>query len=119
MYVFIAGLILLGAGLMPAINQSIINMSAGTLYWVNIVSGLVDGATLASVELAPRMTQLQLRYVLLSLLIASGSLVPGNASNLVAAHKLKITYADWAKVGVPIGGLLMVCYYISMGAFSG
>jgi len=46
---------------------------------VNSLSAFVDGATLASVEITPRMSANQLRYILMGILIAGGALVPGNA----------------------------------------
>lgn len=118
MYVFIAGLVLLGGGLVPLIDRFLIGASPWLLYWINSVSAVIDGATLASVEISPLMTQAQIRYILIGLLIAGGALVTGNAPNLVAAHKLKIPHREWARVGLPIGALLMVFYFLSLVVWS-
>jgi predicted cation transporter len=114
MYVFIAGLVLLGGGLVPLIDTVLIGARPGLLYWINSISAVIDGATLASVEISPRMSQAQIRYILTGLLIAGGALVTGNAPNLVAAHKLKISNQEWAKIGLPVGGLLMLFYFFSL-----
>ena len=114
MYVFIVGLVLLGGGLVPLIDRVLIGASPAVLYWINSISALIDGATLAAVEISPRMSQAQIRYILTGLLIAGGALVTGNASNLVAAHKLRITNREWAKVGLPVGGILMLFYFFSL-----
>lgn len=118
MYVFIVGLVFLGAGLVPLIDTYLIGASPGVLYWVNAISAVIDGATLASVEISPRMSQAQIRYILVGLLIAGGALVTGNAPNLVAAHKLKISNREWAKAGLPIGGLMMLFYFFSLVLWS-
>jgi predicted cation transporter len=114
MYVFIAGLVLLGAGLLPFINENILGAPPSVLYWINSVSAVIDGATLAAMEVSPNMSQNQLRYCLMGVLIAGGALVTGNAPNLIAAHKLKIPLKVWAKAGVPTAVFLMVFYYLSL-----
>ncbi|MFH1725883.1 MAG: DUF1646 family protein [Elusimicrobiota bacterium] len=114
MYVFIAGLVLLGAGLVPLIDRFLLGMSPWVLYWMNTISAVIDGATLVSVEISPRMTQDQLRYILMGLLIAGGALIPGSAHNVVAAQKLKIGSRAWARVGLPTGAILMACYFLSL-----
>jgi len=45
------------------------------------------------------------------LLIAGGMLIPGNIPNIVAAGRLKISMKEWAKIGVPIGIILLVIYF--------
>lgn len=114
MYVFIAGLVLLGAGLVPLIDQVLLGAPPWLLYWLNSVSAVVDGATLASVELSPRMSQEQLRYTLLAIIMAGGALITGNAHNLVAAHRLAIPAKRWAAVGAPVAGVLMAFYFLSL-----
>jgi len=118
LYVFIAGLVFLGAGLVPLISQYIMSASPGLLYWLNTISAVIDGATLASIEINPKMTQNQICYVLIGILIAGGALVTGNAHNVVAAHKLKIPLRAWARVGVPTGIVLMVCCFFSLVIWS-
>jgi predicted cation transporter len=39
-------------------------------------------------------------------------LVPGNIPNIVAAGRLKITMKEWAVIGVPMGLVLMVIYFV-------
>jgi len=35
-------------------------------------------------------------------------LIPGNIPNIIAAHALHITSTEWARLGVPLGLILMV-----------
>jgi len=119
LYVFIAGLVLLGAGLVPLIDPLLLGAHPWLLYWVNAASAVVDGATLAAVEISPRMSQDQLRCTLMGILIASGGLVTGNAPNLVAAHRLKVGTRDWAKIGLPAAAVLMFFYFLSLIVWAG
>lgn len=116
MYVFIAGLVLLGAGLVGLVDRYLLGLPPAALYWINAVSAVIDGATLASLELSPRMSQDQLRYILVGLSIAGGALVTGSAVNVVAAHKLGISQREWARVGVPTAAALMVFFFVSLMA---
>lgn len=116
-YVFIAGLVLLGEGVLPLAEKAILGMAPPVLYWANSVSAAIDGATLASLEINPLMTQSQLRHVLMSVSLAGGALVTGSAINLVAAHKLKIPAKEWARLGAPIAAFMMLFYFVSLGLY--
>jgi predicted cation transporter len=48
----------------------------------------------------------------MGLLIAGGMLVPGNIPNIISASKLGITSKEWARLGVPIGLVSMVIYFV-------
>jgi predicted cation transporter len=48
----------------------------------------------------------------MGLLIAGGMLIPGNIPNIIAASKLEITSREWAQVGVPLGFILMVVFFV-------
>jgi predicted cation transporter len=48
----------------------------------------------------------------MGLLIAGGMLIPGNIPNIVAAGRLKISMKEWAIIGVPIGLVLMVIFFV-------
>jgi len=43
-----------------------------------------------------------------SLLISGGMLIPGNIPNIIAAHALHIKSTEWAKLGVPLGLVIMI-----------
>ena len=47
------------------------------------------------------------RYIDRSRLIASGNLIPRNIPNIIAAHSLNIKSTEWARLGVPLGFILM------------
>lgn len=111
-YLFVMALIFLGEGFKPAINQYIMPLSADLLYWINILSAVLDNATLTAAEISSSMQPIQVKKILMGLLIAGGMLIPGNIPNIIAASKLKIGMKDWAKLGVPLGLVLMVIYFV-------
>ena len=111
-FVFIAALILLGEGLKPLIVWYLDEISPWGLYWINTLSAVLDNATLAAVEIGPTMALSQIVSAVMALLIAGGMLIPGNIPNIVAAGRLRITMKEWAKIGVPIGVVIMVVYFI-------
>jgi predicted cation transporter len=111
-YVFVMALVFLGIGFIPIAEWYIKFLIPQTLYWVNIVSAILDNATLASAEISKDMAALQLNSALMGLLIAGGMLIPGNIPNIIAANKLRITSKEWAKLGIPLGILIMIAYFV-------
>lgn len=111
-YIFVAALMLLGGGLTPLVEWYIIKIPAQALYWVNMISAVLDNATLAAAEVAPQLSLAQLKSVLIALIISGGMLIPGNIPNIVAAGRIGITMKQWAKRGVPISMVLMVIFFI-------
>ena len=116
-YLFIMALIFLGAGFKPMIDTYITKLPALALYWVNLVSAILDNATLAAAEISPKMTIDQLRAALLGFLLAGGMLIPGNIPNIIAANKLKIRSKEWAQFGVPLGLVMMIIYFLVLILF--
>jgi predicted cation transporter len=106
-YIFVMALIFLGAGFKPLIDAYIISLPSQILFWVNMVSAILDNATLAAAEIGPTLSEAQIKSALLGLLIAGGMLIPGNIPNIIAAHALHIKSSEWAKLGVPLGLVLM------------
>ncbi len=113
-YLFVMGLTLLGEGFRPIIDRFIISLDARILYWINMVSAILDNATLTAAELSPRMTAVQVRSVLMGLLISGGILVPGNIPNIIAAGRLQIRSRTWARIGVPLGLILLTAYFAAL-----
>ncbi len=111
-YLFIMALIFLGEGFKPLILAYIIQIPSAGLYWVNIVSAVLDNATLAAAEIGPALSMDQIVSALMGLLIAGGMLIPGNIPNIIAACKLEITSREWAAVGIPLGLLLMAVFFV-------
>jgi predicted cation transporter len=107
-YIFVMALIFLGAGFKPLIDIYLTNISTLVLFWVNIVSAILDNATLTAAEIGPSLSEAQIKSALLGLLIAGGMLIPGNIPNIIAAHALKIKSTEWARLGVPLGLVLML-----------
>jgi predicted cation transporter len=122
-YVFVMALVLLGTGFTPIIEWYVIKMSGEALYWVNMVSAILDNATLAAAEVDPSMIvpglldpAIKIKSVLMGLLISGGMLLPGNIPNIIAANKLGITSKEWARLGVPLGLVAMLVYFIILYA---
>jgi len=106
-YIFVMALIFLGAGFKPLIDAYLIKLPSQILFWVNMVSAILDNATLAAAEIGPTLNEAQIKSALLGLLIAGGMLIPGNIPNIIAAHSLHIKSTEWAKLGVPLGLVIM------------
>ena len=106
-YIFVMALIFLGAGFKPLIDTYLIKLSSQILFWVNMVSAVLDNATLAAAEIGPTMSEAQIKSALLGLLISGGMLIPGNIPNIISAHALEIKSTEWAKLGVPLGLVIM------------
>ncbi len=113
-YVFVMALTFLGEGFKPMIDRYVIGLDARILYWINMVSAILDNATLTAAEISPRMSAEQVRAVLMGLLVSGGLLIPGNIPNIIAAGKLKIRSKEWAVAAVPIGVVMLVAYFVLM-----
>lgn len=111
-YLFVMALVFLGQGFKPVIDQYVMQLSADLLYWINITSAVLDNATLTAAEISPAMDPVQVKKILMGLLLAGGMLIPGNIPNIIAASKLGISMKNWAKLGVPLGLVLMGAYFI-------
>ena len=107
-YIFVMALIFLGAGFKPLIDSYLLKMPSQILFWVNMVSAILDNATLAAAEIGPSLSTAQIKSALLGLLISGGMLIPGNIPNIIAAHALRIKSTEWAKLGVPLGVVIMI-----------
>ena len=111
-YVFVMALLLLGAGMKIIIDKYFTAIPSEVLYWVNMLSAILDNATLTAAEIAPSLSIGQITAALMGLLIAGGMLVPGNIPNIISANKLGITSKEWARLGVPLGLVLMAVYFV-------
>jgi len=110
-YLFVGALVLLGTGLSPLVDRYFSKLSAALLFWVNMISAILDNATLAAAEVGPALSREQIMAILLGLLISGGMLIPGNIPNIVAAGHLKIRSREWARFGVPVGLVTMAAYF--------
>ncbi|MBP2020123.1 putative cation transporter [Symbiobacterium terraclitae] len=110
-YLFVMALTFLGEGFKPLIDTYVLGLPSQALYWINMISAVLDNATLTAAELSPAMSLTQVKAVLMGLLISGGMLVPGNIPNIVSASKLKIGSKEWARTSVPIGLVPMVVFF--------
>ncbi|MCL4514042.1 MAG: DUF1646 domain-containing protein [Firmicutes bacterium] len=111
-YLFVMALVLLGEGFKPVIDRYVLGLSVPVLYWLNTVSAVLDNATLTAAEISIKMSALQVKSILMGLLISGGMLIPGNIPNIISAGKLRIGSKEWAKLGVPLGLVIMVIYFV-------
>ncbi len=111
-YVFVLALGFLGAGFAPLLGHLLEGRSPAFLYWANMISAVLDNATLASIELNPSMDNTAVRAILMGLIISGGMLIPGNIPNIIAAGKLSISSREWAVFGVPVGLAGMLLYFL-------
>ncbi|MCJ7840875.1 DUF1646 domain-containing protein [Lederbergia sp. NSJ-179] len=111
-YIFVMALTFLGAGFQPFIEKFLLDMSPLALYWINMISAVLDNATLAAAEISPAMSEPTIKAILLGLLISGGMLIPGNIPNIIAAGKLKITSLQYARFAFPVGLIAMAAYFV-------
>ena len=111
-YIFVMALLLLGSGMKVVIDKYMLGIAPQILYWVNMISAILDNATLTAAELSPAMDMVQIQAVLMGLLVSGGMLIPGNIPNIISAGKLGITSKEWAKLGVPLGLIAMLIYFV-------
>lgn len=111
-FFFVFALELLGTGFKPMIDEYVLGMSSAILYWLNMLSAVLDNATLAAAEISNKMTSAQLNAILMGLLVSGGMLIPGNIPNIITAAKMKITSREWARIGFPIGLVVMAVYFV-------
>jgi len=111
-FIFVMALEFLGAGIKPLVDTYVVALDSRLLYPLNMISAVLDNATLASAEVSLKMNSAQIGAILMGLLISGGMLIPGNIPNIISAGKLKITSREWAKLGMPLGLTTMVLYYV-------
>jgi predicted cation transporter len=111
-WLFVSALFLLGAGMEVLIFKYLVQVPDYVLFWVNMVSAILDNATLTAAEISPYMSQKQINAALYGLLISGGMLIPGNIPNIISAGKLGITSSEWARLGVPVGLALNAVYFV-------
>lgn len=117
-YVFVGALVLLSHGFQPVVDLYLVRMPAAGLYWLNMISAVLDNATLAAAEISPKMSEGHLRFLLMGLLVSGGMLIPGNIPNIVCSKKLDISSRDWARIGVPFGLALLAAYFLALEVFA-
>lgn len=115
-YLFVMALVFLGDGLKPLAMQTISHLSANWLYWINMLSAVLDNATLAAIEVTPDISTRTLTFLLMSLIVSGGMLIPGNIPNIICASKLGIKSKEWAKAAFGLGLAIMIAYFVILSA---
>lgn len=111
-YLFVMALTFLGDGLKPLALKTITHLHAGWLYWINMLSAVLDNATLAAIEVTPAIDDRTLTFLLMSLVVSGGMLIPGNIPNIICASKLGIKSKEWVKAAFGLGLVLMIAYFV-------
>lgn len=111
-FLFVMALVFFGKGLTPLAEISILKLPEWALYWANSISAILDNATLAAAEIVPNMTNKQIEFLLMALIVSGGFLIPGNIPNIICASKFKIKSKEWAKDALPVGIAVMLLYFI-------
>src|SRR5699024_2180361 len=111
-YLFVMALTFLGEGFKSFIEMYLLDLSPYILYWINIDSAVLANATLEAAEISSEMGIMTIKSILMGLLISGGMLIPGNIPNIIAAGKLKITSAEYAKFAFPLGLVAMGLFFI-------
>ena len=115
-YLFVMALTFLGDGLKPLALKTITHLSASWLYWINMLSAVLDNATLAAIEITPIIDDRTLTFLLMSLVISGGMLIPGNIPNIICASNLGIKSKEWMKTALGLGLVLMIAYFVVLSA---
>lgn len=115
-YVFVMALTFLGDGLKPLALKTITHLSDSWLYWINMLSAVLDNATLAAIEVTPTISDRSLTFLLMSLVVSGGMLIPGNIPNIICASKLSIKSKEWVKAAFGLGLALMIAYFLILTA---
>lgn len=110
-YLFVMALTFLGAGFQPFIERYLLDLHPLILYWINMISAILDNATLAAAEISPQMSEPTIKAILLGLIVSGGMLIPGNIPNIIAAAKLRITSLEYARFAIPVGLIGMIVYF--------
>lgn len=111
-YLFVMALVFLGEGFQPLIDKYVLGLTPQFLYWINMISAVLDNATLTAAEISMQMSDSQVKAIIMGLLISGGMLIPGNIPNIISASKLRISSKEWAVIGVPLGLVTMVIFFV-------
>ena len=109
-YVFVAALVLVSSAFTDLALRYVPMLSREELFWANTISAVMDNATLVALEIHS-MDPARAREAIIALLVAGRMLVPGNIPNIVAAAALRIGAGSWAKIGLPMGLVLLGIYF--------
>src|SRR5699024_2755246 len=109
-FLFVMALTFLGAGFQAFIERFLLDLNPLIVYWINMVSAVVDNATLAAAEISPAMNEVTIRDILLGLFITGGMLIPGNKPNIIVAGKVTKASLEDAKFAFLVGIVTMLIF---------
>ncbi len=110
---FVAGLVLISEAYAPIARQIVPMLSEAALFWTNMISAVLDNATLVALEVRAVSTERALD-IILALLISGGMLIPGNIPNVIAAGAVRIKSGAWARTAIPIGLVMLGIYFAAL-----
>jgi predicted cation transporter len=109
-FAFVAGLTLIGTACSPFAGSYVGRLSNAGLFWANTVSAALDNSTLVAIEFHD-LSAGRAQAALISLLVSGGMLIPGNVPNIVCANRLRMRSSEWARVGLPLGLIMLGIYF--------
>jgi predicted cation transporter len=112
-FAFVAGLVMISEAFAPLASRYVNRLGSDTLYWANMTSAVLDNATLVALEVH-HMELHRAREAIIALLLSGGMLIPGNIPNIITAGALNIRTARWAKLGIPLGLVMLGIYFAAL-----
>jgi len=112
-FAFVGGLVLISHAFAPLASYYVNKLSNEALFWANTVSAALDNATLVALEVH-NMSLPRAREAIIALLVSGGMLIPGNIPNIICAGALRIGSVTWARVGIPIGLVMLGIYFAAL-----
>jgi predicted cation transporter len=109
-FAFVAGLTLIGHACAPFASRYVARLPDAGLFWANMLSAALDNATLVAIEFH-QLGRERAQAALISLLVSGGMLIPGNVPNIVCANKLSMRSNEWARIGLPLGIIMLGIYF--------
>jgi predicted cation transporter len=109
-FAFVAGLTLIGEACAPFASHYVARLSDAGLFWANILSAALDNSTLVAIEFH-QLARGRAQAALISLLVSGGMLIPGNVPNIVCANRLQMRSSEWARIGLPLGLIMLGIYF--------
>jgi predicted cation transporter len=109
-FAFVVGLMLIGTACAPFAGSYVGRLSDASLFWANMISAALDNSTLVAIEFH-HLSSSRAQAALISLLVSGGMLIPGNVPNIVCANRLSMRSGEWARVGLPLGLIMLGIYF--------
>lgn len=113
---FVWGLLLFGEAAKAEALAVVSQMGTDAMFFGNSLSMVADNALLGLLEVTKGMDQITVLALGISLAFWGVGLPPGNVCNIVLKEQLNISFAKWAKYGVPLAIVLAAVNFVLLKA---